>query len=132
MFEKASREKFRFPSNQGVLTVEDLWDLPLQTTQPNKTSLDKIARFLDHALKASEETRSFVDDTRPPEDSVTRTMFDIVLHIIKAKKAENEAARLVAEKKAKKQQILEILARKKDEQLASSSVEDLEKALAEL
>lgn len=59
-------------------------------------------------------------------------MFDIVLHIIKAKKAENEAARLVAEKKAKKQQILEILARKKDEQLASSSVEDLEKALAEL
>jgi hypothetical protein len=125
MFEKASREKFRFPSNQGVLTVEDLWDLPLQTTQPNKTSLDKIARFLDHALKASEEARSFVDDTRPPEDSVTRTMFDIVLHIIKAKKAENEAARKAIETKAKKQQILALIDQKKNEKLASASIEEL-------
>jgi ABC-type transporter Mla subunit MlaD len=107
------------------LTVEDLWDLPLQTTQPNKTSLDKIARFLDHALKASEEARSFVDDTRPPEDSVTRTMFDIVLHIIKAKKAENEAARKAIETKAKKQQILALIDQKKNEKLASASIEEL-------
>ena len=35
MFVKALRKHYRFPSTQGALTVEDLWDL-------NETRLDSI------------------------------------------------------------------------------------------
>jgi len=59
MFEKASRSKLRFMSTKGLLTVEDLWDIPL--TSKNGVSLDDIAKSLHKQIKESEET-SFVEE----------------------------------------------------------------------
>lgn len=44
MFEKASRMKLRFNTQRGVLSVEDLWDLPL-------IQLDNIAIALNKKLQ---------------------------------------------------------------------------------
>ena len=52
MFEKASRMKLRFNTQRGVLSVEDLWDLPL-------IQLDNIAIALNKKLQES-KTESFI------------------------------------------------------------------------
>ena len=53
MFEQASRSKFRFNSSQGLLTTEDLWDLPLTSTR--YANLNDIAKELNRTLKATAE-----------------------------------------------------------------------------
>ena len=48
MFEEATKNKYRFPSNVGMINVEDLWDLPA-------SHLDTIYKKLNKQLKQSEE-----------------------------------------------------------------------------
>jgi hypothetical protein len=50
LFEKASRLKLRFSSPAGLLTVEDLWDLPL-SAQAKVANLDDIAKGLNKTLE---------------------------------------------------------------------------------
>lgn len=122
MFETAARLKLRFNSPKGELTVEDLWDLPLTSTV-NKPNLDDIAKEL-HGQIDTNKVGSFVRKTTAVSQ-VDQLKFDIVLHVINVRLAENEAALKAAETKAKKQQIMELIQRKETEQLAGSSLEDL-------
>lgn len=47
IFIQASRLRLRFPSVQGLLTMEDLWQLPLRTDNPRKASIEEVgARLL--------------------------------------------------------------------------------------
>ena len=80
MYEKALRMKLRFETPQGPLTVEDLWDLPLQTTRANRASLDDVARGLHLQLKSGADI-SFVD-TAKKSDPTAQLKFDIAKHII--------------------------------------------------
>ena len=130
MFEQAARLKLRFETIRGFLSVEDLWDLPLQTARPGGVSLDEIAIALHRRIKNVAET-SFVDET-PKPDVETQLGFDIVKHIIAVKKAENAAALAARDKAATKQRILEIIAKKQDETLAASSIEELQRQLETL
>ena len=50
LFEVAARKKYRFDSQKGLLSVEELWDLPLQSTK--SVSLDSIAIALNKEIKA--------------------------------------------------------------------------------
>lgn len=43
IFEQASREKVRFQTQVGQVSVEDLWELPL-SSKANKPNLDDIAK----------------------------------------------------------------------------------------
>lgn len=123
LFEKAVRMKLRFDTPQGQLAAEDIWDLPL-TSGTNRANLDDIARRLSKQVKES-ETESFV--IRPAKaNEVTILKFDIVKYVIEVRLAENEAAALAKANKERKQQILSIIAKKKDEKLEQSSVEELE------
>ena len=124
MFEKASRLKLRFDSPQGQIGVEDLWDIPL-TSGVNRANLDNVARRLSKQVKES-ETESFV--VKPAKaNEITLLQFDIVKHIIEVRLAENEAAATARANKERKHQILAIIASKQNEQLAASSIEDLQK-----
>lgn len=128
LFEQASRLKLRFDTNSGTLAVEDLWDLPL--TSAAKTDLDDIAQGLHRELKDSEEV-SFVVKTQRKNERL-ELAFDIVKHVIEVKIAERDAARGLALRKEKKQQLLALLADKKNEELKGKSAAELEEMVAGL
>lgn len=121
LFEIATRKQFRFNSQVGALSVEDLWNLPL--TSARSASLDAIAKELHSQLK--EETISFVTPS-VSDNTVTQQKFDIVKHIIDVKVSERDAAKLLAENAAKKQKILSLIAEKQDEKLSEASLEELQ------
>ena len=124
MFEKASRQKIRFETSKGLLTVEDLWELPL-TAQNGRLCLDDIARSLHNQLKDSEEI-SFVTPAKTSDGSLTLA-FDIVKHVIATKLTEAEARRNEQDAREKKQKIMAIIDQKKDQALSEMSVEELSK-----
>jgi hypothetical protein len=129
IFEQASRQGIRFTSPKGMLTVEDLWNLPLTSTS-SRANLDDIAKGLDASLQAVGRT-SFVRQEKPKDDS-TKLMFDIVLHIINVRLAEADAAAKANAVREKKQKIMAIIERKSDEALSAASIEDLQAMLASL
>lgn len=130
MFEKAARLKLRFDTSRGALSVEDLFDLPLQTTRANGVSLDQIAIALDKKLRET-TTVSFVDDTTTA-NAETQLQFDLVKHVIGIKKAENAAAKAKQDAAARKQHLMELINKKKDEALGAKSIEELQAELAAL
>jgi len=125
MFEKASRLKLRFNTSKGLLSVEDLWDLPL-TSNTGKANLDDVARDLHRKLK-DDNAMSFVDDKSADKES--ELAFEIVKHVIKIRLEERDAQTVARANSEKKQQILALIASKENEQLAGQSLDDL-KALA--
>jgi len=129
MFQKASRQKLRFISPQGLLTVEDLWDIPLTTKSVGRASLDDIARSLYRALKEASEVDSFVKKSTK-DSSLLQLQFDIVKHVIDIRVTEQEAAELAKSNREKKQAILSLIKEKENEKLSSSSIEEL-RAMAE-
>lgn len=125
MFEKATRLKLRFETSKGLLSVEDLWEVPL--TGKSVVTLDGIAQQLHKKLRESEEV-SFVLNTSRTND-VTQLQFDLVKHIIDVRLTENAAVKAKSETNEKKQKLMAILAQKEDQQLMNSSVEDIRKML---
>lgn len=86
LFIEASRSKIRFETTSGSLTVEDLWDLPLQSrTRP---SLDSIAISLNASIKTYGE-QSFVSKSTVPRAVIVA--FEVVKYIIEVRQQENEA-----------------------------------------
>lgn len=130
MFEKAARLKLRFPSPQGGLTVEDLWDLPLTSTRLNQANLNNIAKGISRQLKAEGE-EDFVNP-KSGADTVLQVQLEIVKHIIQVRQAENEAAYALADRRQKKERIMEIIAKKKDQELEGKPLEELTAMVAEL
>lgn len=127
MFEKASRLKLRFESPKGLLSVEDLWDLPLSGTA-SRANLDDVARGLFKQLKSGDDV-SFVEKARKSDETL-QLKFDVVKHVIDVRLAEAEAASKAKETAEKKQQVLRIIAEKKDKKLYDMPIEDLEKLIA--
>lgn len=123
MFEKAARLKIRFETSRGVLSVEDLWDLPL-------SALDNIYKSLRRISKAASEESLL--DTVSAEAGIVELKAEIVKHIVQVKLAENVERENEAANKAKKEKILEILSRKQDASLENMSEEDLRKMVESL
>jgi hypothetical protein len=122
MFQKASRKKLRFETPLGFLSVEDLWDLPLQS---GKANLDDIAKALFRRVK-DQDTVSFVVKSKTQDDTL-QLKFDIVKYIIDVRLAEAEVAETAKVNKEKKQQILAIIAAKENESLMGTSLDELRK-----
>ena len=130
IFEQATRSKLRFSTTKGMLTVEDLWDLPLVSMSGAQVNLDDMARV---AYKEMEESacQSFVQKASKISETA-KLRFDIIKHIIDVKLAERDAAIERSEKAVKKQRILELIATKEEESLAGKSLEELQKLAGEL
>ena len=128
IFEKAVKDKLRFTSQAGTLTVEDVWDLPLENKRG--ASLDSLAKSLNRAIKETEEESFVVKKTKA--NDVLELKFEIVKHIIEVKLANADRAEKAAATKARKEVLLAALASKNEDALKSASKEDIEKELAEL
>ena len=124
MFDKAFRQKLRFESPMGQLSVEDLWDLPL-TARSGKANLDDIAKDLHHQLKNGDDI-SFVIQSKKSDETI-QLKFDIIKHIIDVRLAEQSAAETLRSNKEKKQQLLAIIAQKENEGLMNTSLDELKK-----
>lgn len=129
MFEQATKEKYRFDSVQGKLTVEDLWDLPLISSTGNIASLDDIAINLDEEV--AQHKKSFV--VKPSSRiSLAKKKLDIVKYIIKVKMQEQEEREKEAQRAEEKQRIMEIIDEKQNEKLKSKSLSELKKMIKNL
>lgn len=128
-FEQASRLKLRFSTPQGLLSAEDLWDLPLTSTR-GRANLNDIAKAINAELKAAGE-EDFVNP-KPGGNDVLQLKMDLVKHVIAVIQSENESVRLAADRIEKKKQLLELIARKQNQELEGKSREELEAMVAAL
>lgn len=117
LFEAAVRSKYRFPF-KGSITTEDLWDLSVQ-------DLDRVFKALNAEAKQSQEESLL--KVRDKQAEILDRKIEIVKHIVAVRQAEIAAMKEAADKKAQKQRILEIIAKKEDDALQNMSVEELQK-----
>lgn len=122
LFEIATRSKYRFATNKGSLSVEDLWDLP-------STQLDAIYRAMTKELREQGGESLMQKDN---DNTVLTNKIEIIKHIFLVKQKEIVARKAAEENRNKRQRIMEILEQKRDASLQNMSEEDLQKMLNDL
>ena len=130
MFDLATRQKLRFSTSVGLLSTEDLWDLPLISDRnPN---LDDLAKGLNRLLKLESDEVSFVNPAKDKTNETLKLAFEVVKHIIAVKVEERDTALLAKQRHDKKQQILQLINQKENEKLAGHSLEELQEMVTAL
>lgn len=129
IFEYATRSKLRFASSRGELTTEQLWDVPLRSS--DGFNLNAVAKATNEAVKVLNE-ENFVEATRTTAHTRVETAFEVVKHIIDVKLADENAAKKRADNKLKREKLLAVLAEKQDGKLSEMSERELKKQIAEL
>lgn len=119
-FKEASKQRLRFTTSHGVLSVEQLWDLSI-------SQLDTLAVSLEEQHKTSARKSFVVKKTA--KDKTAKLMFDIALDILNTKIEEQEALSTAAENKEHNQMILSLMKNKEHEELAGKSMAELKKML---
>ena len=131
IFATASRKGIRFLTPKGPLTIEDLWDLPLQS-QTGRANLDDIAKGINKLVKEQAEETSFVSPTSSAVDQNNELALEVVKHIISVRVAERDAESLKKKRTEEKQKILSLIADKQDEALRGKSLEELQAMVSAL
>jgi hypothetical protein len=129
IFEYATRNKLRFTSIKGELSVEQLWDAPLRSR--DDFNLNAIAKAANKALKDISE-ESFVETKKTAEHTRREAALEVVKYIIDVKITEEKAAETRAERKQEKEKLLGILAEKQAGKLSELSEKELQKRIAAL
>ena len=129
IFEYATRNKIRFTSSKGELTVEQLWDVPLRST--DGFNLDAIARTANVVLKNATE-ESFVATTRTPAHTRLEMTLEVIKDVIAVKLTDERDAKRRADNKKEKEKLLAILAEKQDGKLSELTEKELQKRIASL
>lgn len=121
IFERASRKKLRFNTQKGVLSTEDLWDLPL--LHETELCLNDLAiKYNSRVKEASEENFVEPGKVTPTDDKLK---FEIVKHIIDHKVKAAQVAETRAKKRRQRDLVLQVLNEKENEELRSKSSEEL-------
>ncbi len=129
MFEYATRNKLRFPSPRGELSVEQLWDVPLRSR--DDFNLDTVAKTASKALKSVAE-ESFVDTAKTPAHTRQEIALDVVKYVIQTRLDEETTAAQRAANKVEKEKLLRILAEKQEGRLSDLTEKELQKRIAAL
>jgi len=102
MYKQLIKDKTRFVTAKGSLSLEQLWDLSVK-------ELDTLAVSLQEAYDKSNTKKSFIEK-RTTKDKSLKDQLDVVLDILQDKLEEAELAKVKAENKARNQKIREIIA----------------------
>lgn len=124
IFKEAAKKGLRFSTSKGSLNVEQLFQL---TQTDLATSVKNQKKILN---QGNEDGLSFLDESTTV-DKIEQLRFDILKEVYLTKKADAEALRDARDKKEKNQKILNLIAEKRDGELAGKSVAELEAMLAE-
>lgn len=122
LFEIATRNRYRF-TYKGVMTVEDLWDLSVE-------ALDAIFKTLNRQKKTADEDSLLT--TKSAADTELANKIELVKYIVSIKLAEADERVNAAEKKAQRDKILAIMAKKQNAALEGMDMKQLEAELAKL
>lgn len=122
LYKEAVRNNWTFSSNQGVLTVTQLAQLPLTSSSSTRASLDDVAiRLFEEVTKQAK--LSFVN--RKSTDSTDSLKLELVKDLISTQEAENLAKVNAKAVQSHNAVIDELIARKQLEELSNKSVEEL-------
>ena len=127
IFKKASKKKLRFNTNRGVLSVEQLWDLPKDEIR--QLVIKSREAFKKSSGEVNDSELSFLDAPVKVKATDDELRFEILKDIYITKRSAEEKAQKKAEARANNKKILELIARKQDEALEKKSIKDLEKML---
>jgi len=129
IFEYAARNKLRFQSARGELTVEQLWDVPLRSR--DGFDLDAVAKAANKAWKEVSE-ESFVETSKTAAHVRRETSLEVVKYVIDAKLSEEHAAKTRADNRIEKEKLLAILAEKQAGKLSDLSEKELQRRIEAL
>lgn len=127
LFIAATKNKFRFETIKGLVTLEQLWDMPLtdnNNVHGRSFSLDQVAKDLSKLVATNEE--SFVTE-KCSKDTTLEQKFELVKFIIAQKLDEAKARENAATKKLLRDKARSILAERENNKLADLSDADLKK-----
>lgn len=122
IFEKAVRLKLRF-EYKGFIGVEDLWDLKPEELNKIYSNVKKELRSEEDGLMATRKTKA---------EKEAQLKLDVLKYVFDVKQAEADEQKVRAENKRKKDYLLGVLERKQNEQIESSSMEDIQRMFNEL
>jgi hypothetical protein len=131
IFEYATRNKIRFQSSRGELTLEQLWDVPLRGNNGEAFDLNAVAKMANKAYKDISE-ESFVETVKTQEHVRREMALEVVKYVIDAKLADEEYAKRRADNRLEKEKLLGILAEKQDGKLSELSEKELRRRIAAL
>ncbi len=117
MFRYAAKNKLRFTTPSGTLTVEQLFQLDLK-------QLDAIAVVLHKQIADKGEITSFISDTTEV-DELLNIKFKIVKDIIDERLEQQKRREEESAKKAHKELLRNLIAGKEQESYAGKTIEEL-------
>lgn len=130
IIEHAIRTGVRYQTSKGLVTTEDLWNIPLP-------DLKVLARNLYRTVKEEDEDElPSILQTEKPSGIADLNRLRVIMHVISEREKEIAERRAISEaaekEKARKEYILKILEKKKMESLEGLSADELRKLLDSL
>jgi len=122
LFKLATKEKYRFNTSKGRLSVEYLWDLSLE-------DLDALYKDLRKEQEKDSGESLLSNTSLTKKQKVLNNSIEIIKVIVSDKLEAKERAAKAAERRAQNQRILEIMADKQDAALKEKSLEELQAML---
>lgn len=133
---EATKNHWRFQGTGIIASVEDLWELSTAKIDDIARNIDSAIKEIDaHPMSLSESVNHGKIGDEPSESESRRKdlydKMDILRFILETRREEAEKFTAESEKAARKNRILELIAKKEDQQFDNMSVEDLRALLDE-
>ena len=121
IFQKATRLKLRFDLN-GQISTEQLWDANIDALTTYEEQLTEAVEAFGKSIRRKATTKTKAQELQELRLQVVTSVLDIRIK-------EQEDAKTAADTKAHNARIMELIARKQEEQLQGKSLEELEAML---